>query len=156
MTFVPRPEIDVGLLQTGPGVVSAPGPTYNDPNFGLPNDQGQPEVDIALLPGVPGQRGPAGPAGEDGPAGPAGPTGPTGPTGPAGADGVDGVDGGSFSYTPADARTVWEISHNLGYQPNVSVIDNVGTEYFGTVVYTNTNSLTITFSSAVYATAYLS
>jgi hypothetical protein len=150
MTVEPKPEVDVGLLQSGPGIVSAPGPTYSDPNFGVPNDQGQPEVDIALLPGVPGQRGPAGPDGDTGPAGPAGATGATGPTGPA------GVSGGSFVYTPSDARDTWGISHNLGYQPNVMVVDNVGNEYFGTVVYTNNNSLTITFTSAVYATAYLS
>lgn len=101
-------------------------------------------VDISLLPGVTGQRGPAGEDGEDGA------TGATGPQGPA------GVSGGSFEYTPADARTLYEITHNLGYRPNVMVVDSVGTEYFGTVVYTDTNSLTITFTSAVYATAYLS
>lgn len=150
MTFLPRPEVDVGLLQSGPGVVSAPGPTYNDPNFGVPNDQGQPEVDVAILPGVPGQRGPRGDEGPSGPTGATGATGSTGPQGPAGPSGQ------SFTFTPADAREVWNITHNLGYQPNVMVVDNVGTEYFGAVVYTNTNSLTITFTSAVYATAYLS
>lgn len=107
-------------------------------------------VDIALLPGVTGQRGPQGEDGDVGPAGPTGSTGPAGPQGPAGPSGQ------SFVFTPADAREVWNITHNLGYQPNVMVVDNVGTEYFGAVVYTNTNSLTITFTSAVYATAYLS
>lgn len=150
MTTIPKPEVDVGLLQSGPGVVSAPGPTYSDANFGVPNDQGQPEVDIAILPGVPGQRGPQGITGETGPAGPTGGTGPTGPQGPTGPSGQ------SFTFTPADARETWNITHNLGYQPNVMVVDNVGTEYFGAVVYTDTNSLTITFTSAVYATAYLS
>jgi hypothetical protein len=51
---------------------------------------------------------------------------------------------------------VYTITHNLGYQPHVMVVDLVGTEYLGQIVYTNTNSLTITFSTAVYATAYLS
>jgi hypothetical protein len=150
MTIPPKPEVDVGLLQTGPVVVSAPGPTYNNPNFGVPNDQGQPEVDIALLPGVPGQRGPQGAAGAVGPTGATGSTGATGATGPA------GTSGGSFVYTPADARDVYTITHNLGYQPNVMVVDSFGTEYLGQIVYTNSNSLTITFTSAVYATAYLS
>jgi hypothetical protein len=94
--------------------------------------------------------------GTPGPTGPAGAAGSTGSTGATGAPGATGASGGSFVYTPADARTLYEISHNLGYQPNVMVIDSFGTEYFGTVVYTNTNSLTITFTSAVYATAYLS
>ena len=153
MPTIPKPEVDVGLLQSGPGVVSAPGPTYSDPNFGVPNDQGQPEVDIAILPGVPGQRGPRG---VDGDTGATGATGATGPTGAVGPTGPAGTSGGSFSYTPADARTLYEITHNLGYRPNVMVVDNFGTEYFGAVVYTSTNSLTITFTTAVYATAYLS
>jgi hypothetical protein len=96
------------------------------------------EVDISLLPGVPGQRGPAGPTGA---------TGATGPQGPSGQ---------SFTYTPADARTTWIIAHNLGFNPNVTVSDSVGTEYFGQISYTNSNSLTLTFSQAVYGTAYLS
>lgn len=150
MPTIPKPEVDVGLLQSGPGVVSSPGPTYSDANFGVPNDQGQPEVDIAILPGVPGQRGPRGVEGEAGPSGPAGAAGATGATGP------QGVSGGSFVYTPADARETYTITHNLGYQPNVMVVDSFGTEYLGQIVYTNSNSLTITFTSAVYATAYLS
>jgi len=107
-------------------------------------------VDIALLPGVTGQRGPIGPTGSTGPVGPTGGTGPTGPQGPTGPSGQ------SFTFTPADARETWNITHNLGYQPNVMVVDSFGTEFYGTVLYTNTNSLTITFTSAVYATAYLS
>jgi hypothetical protein len=103
-------------------------------------------VDISLLPGVPGQRGATGPSGPTGPTGAAGPQGPTGPQGPSGQ---------SFSYTPPDARTTWTITHNLGFYPNVSVQDSFGTEYFGTVTYNNTNQVTLTFSSAVYATAYL-
>jgi len=105
------------------------------------------EVDISLLPGVPGQRGPTGPAG---PAGTPGATGPAGPQGPA------GPSGGAFTYTPQDSSTIWTITHNLGYYPNVMVADNFGTEFFGQVVYTSINSLTITFSQAVYGTAYLS
>jgi hypothetical protein len=150
MSPLPLPEKDIALLQdTTPDVVTPP-PNYTDLDFGIPNDQANQVIDITLLPGVPGQRGPAGPSGTAGPAGAAGVPGPTGPQGPAGPSGQ------SFVYTPADAREVWSITHNLGYQPNVMVVDNVGTEYFGAVVYTNTNSLTITFTSAVYATAYLS
>jgi hypothetical protein len=35
--------------------VGPTGPTFGDPNFGIPNTEAQPEVDIALLPGVPNQ-----------------------------------------------------------------------------------------------------
>ena len=149
MCPLPLPEKDVALLQdTSPDVIIPP--NYTDLNFGTPNDQANQVIDITLLPGVPGQRGPAGPDGEPGPTGATGSTGAVGPQGPA------GTSGGSFTYTPADARTLYEITHNLGYRPNVMVVDSFGTEYFGTVVYTNTSSLTITFTSAVYATAYLS
>lgn len=147
MSPLPLPEKDIALLQNTTPEVVTPGPDYTDLDFGIPNDQANQVIDITLLPGVPGQRGPTGNTGATGPTGAAGPTGPTGPT---------GTSGGSFTYTPADARTLYEITHNLGYRPNVMVVDSFGTEYFGTVVYTNSNSLTITFTSAVYATAYLS
>lgn len=115
-----------------------------------------PAVEVTVTPTTPTSSSPSTVSvytGTPGPTGPAGPTGSTGATGPAGATGASG---GSFTYTPADARTLYEITHNLGYQPNVMVVDSFGTEYFGTVVYTNSNSLTITFTAAVYATAYLS
>lgn len=137
------PEKDVSLLQQPDEVIT----NYDSNDFGIPNDQAQPEVDIALLPGVPGQRGPAGPQGIPGIPGATGPAGPAGPRGPS---------GGSFTYTPQDSSTTWTINHNLGYYPNVTVADNFGTEFFGQVAYTSTNSLTITFSQAVYGTAYLS
>jgi hypothetical protein len=147
---LPLPEKDIALLQDDTPDVVTPPPNYTDLDFGIPNDQANQVIDITLLPGVPGQRGPTGPEGEAGPTGPAGATGATGATGPA------GISGGSFVYTPADARDTWNITHNLGYQPNVMVVDNFGNEYFGTIIYTNNSSLTITFTSAVYATAYLS
>jgi hypothetical protein len=150
MSPLPLPEKDIALLQDNTPDVVTPPPNYTDLDFGIPNDQANQVIDITLLPGVPGQRGPAGPSGAAGAAGPTGATGSTGPQGPVGPSGQ------SFVYTPADARDTWNITHNLGYQPNVMVVDNVGTEYFGTVVYTNNSSLTITFTSAVYATAYLS
>lgn len=105
------------------------------------------EVDISLLPGVPGQRGPTGPSGPIGTAGPTGPTGPQGPAGPSGQ---------SYSFTPDDSQSVWNITHNLGFKPSVQVVNALGTEFFGDVVYTNNNQLTVTFSAPVYGTIYLS
>jgi len=63
---------------------------------------------------------------------------------------------GSFTYVPADARTVWSINHNLGYNPNITVLDSLGNECYGQILYNGNNSLTLTFSQAVYGTAYLS
>lgn len=86
--------------------------------------------------------------------GPAGPTGPQGPQGPQGEPGTGGT--ASFKYRPDDAQYVYTINHNLGFNPNVSVIDSSSTEYFGEVTHINVDTLTITFTKAVYATAYLS
>ena len=138
MSPLPLPEKDIALLQQYTEEVVTPPPGYTDLDFGNPNEEANQVIDITLLPGVPGQRGPAGPTGA---------TGATGPQGPSGQ---------SFTYTPADARTTWIIAHNLGFNPNVTVSDSVGTEYFGQISYTNSNSLTLTFSQAVYGTAYLS
>jgi hypothetical protein len=139
LTQVPLPPKDVALIP----VREEPYDPNDFPDNTPVLSQIDPQVDwapvdIALLPGVTGQRGPQGQPG---------PVGPTGPQGPSGQ---------SFTYTPPDARTTWTITHNLGFNPNVTVSDSVGTEYFGQISYTNSNSLILTFSQAVYGTAYLS
>jgi hypothetical protein len=139
------PEKDVALIPNR----EEPYNPNDYPTAGTPPQTVDPqidwqEVDIALLPGVPGQRGPTGPAGPHGLAGPQGPQGPAGPP------------GGSFTYTPADARDTWYIHHGLGFKPNVKIVDNFGNEYFGQITYTDNDNLVLTFSLAVYATAYLS
>jgi len=141
MSPLPLPEKDIALLQQYTEEVVTPPPGYTDLNFGTPNEEANQVIDITLLPGVPGQRGPQGDQGDQGPKGDTGPQGPSGQ---------------SFTYTPTDARATWTITHNLGFNPNVTVSDSVGTEYFGQISYTNSNSLTLTFSQAVYGTAYLS
>ena len=151
------PEKDVSLI-----------PVYDDPynpndypQAGTPPQELDPdidwqEVDINLLPGVPGQRGATGPTGPAGATGPTGPTGPAGPQGPQGPQGVPGAGFDTFTFTPPDARTQWIINHNLGYYPNVTVLDEFGTEYLGNIQYNGLNSLIITFLQSTYATAYLS
>lgn len=143
------PEKDVSLLQDGRDWVGPVG--YNDAAFALPNDQAQPEVDIALLPGVPGQRGPVGTTGQPGTNGTNGSQGPQGPQGPAGPTPTI-----SFTYTPNDSMQIWNVTHNLGFYPNVRIANAFGTEFVGEIVYNDTNSLTVTFSDYVYATMYLS
>lgn len=140
-TYPVYPEKDVNLLQQPDETILDP---VMYPDYGIPNDQAQPEVDINLLPGVPGQRGARGLPGDAGPAGPAGPIGPAGPSGQ------------SFTYTPDDSIAVWDITHNLGFYPSVRVINALGTEFFGDITYTNTDQLTVTFTAPVYGTAYLS
>ena len=50
----------------------------------------------------------------------------------------------------------WQITHNLGFYPNVTVVDSAGTIYEGEIAYTNTNSLTVSFSASFSGKAYLS
>jgi hypothetical protein len=147
---LPLPEKDIVFLQNTTPEVVTPGPDYEDLDFGIPNDQANQVIDITLLPGVPGQRGPTGAIGATGATGPAGAAGATGPTGPAGPSGQ------SYSFTPDDSQSVWNITHNLGFNPSVQVVNAIGTEFFGDVVYTNSNQLTVTFSAPVYGTIYLS
>ena len=90
------------------------------------------EIDISLLPGVPGQRGPQGPKGDK------------------------GDPGSTFSFTQNAVSSTWSITHNMGFNPNVTTVDSAGTAIEGTVTYNSANALTITFGIATSGKAYLS
>lgn len=62
----------------------------------------------------------------------------------------------SYDHTQGSASDTWVITHNLGFKPNVTVVDSAGTIYEGEITYTNTNSLTVSFSAAFSGKAYLS
>lgn len=62
----------------------------------------------------------------------------------------------SYDHTQGSASDTWVINHNLGFKPNVTVVDSAGTIYEGEITYTNTNSLTVSFSAAFSGKAYLS
>jgi hypothetical protein len=62
----------------------------------------------------------------------------------------------SFEHTQGSASDAWVINHNLGFKPNVTVVDSAGTLYEGEITYTNTNSLTVSFSASFSGKAYLS
>jgi hypothetical protein len=113
--------------------------------------------------------------GTQGVTGPQGIQGTTGTQGPSGTNGIDGatlnstddlpegttnkyftVGRVSYEHTQGSVSNSWTINHNLGFQPNVTVVDSAGTIYEGEIAYTNTNSLTVTFSSAFSGMAYLS
>ena len=139
------PEKDVALIP----VYDEPYNPNDYPTAGTPPQTVDPEidwqpVDINLLPGVPGQRGATGPAG---PAGAAGPTGPAGPQGPPGS---------SFTFTQNAVSSSWSITHNMGFNPNVTTTNSAGMNIEGEIQYTSLNSLTINFSIATSGTAYLS
>lgn len=62
----------------------------------------------------------------------------------------------SYIHTQGVSSNSWAITHNLGFYPNVTVVDSAGNIVEGEISYTNTASLTATFSTPFSGTAYLS
>ena len=62
----------------------------------------------------------------------------------------------SYEHIQDEVSKDWVIVHNLGFKPNVTVIDSAGTIYEGEIAYTNTTTLTISFSAAFSGKAFLS
>ena len=65
----------------------------------------------------------------------------------------------SFNYAyihdQSSPSTTWVITHNLGKYPSVTIVDSANSEIIGEVNYSNTNSLTLTFSAAFSGKAYI-
>lgn len=68
--------------------------------------------------------------------------------------GVVGVDK-NFVFPQSSASDTWEITHNLGKFPSVSVVDSAGSKVIGEVTYNSINKVTLTFSAAFSGNAYL-
>lgn len=118
------------------------------------------------------------PAGPQGPQGPAGTPGAPGASGPAGPGVAPGGTAGqllakasatdyatswvaspplAYRHVQASAATVWAITHNLSFRPNVAAVDSTGREMWpGAVDYPDATHVTLTFSAAVGGEAYLS
>lgn len=94
--------------------------------------------------------------GAQGVQGPNGPTGPIGPQGPQGPQGRDGQGQVSFQFTQNSPATTWTIVHNLGYNPNVAVVDSSGSEVEGDIKYLDDATVQVTFQAAFGGEAYLS
>jgi hypothetical protein len=96
-----------------------------------------------------GPQGVPGPEGEQGDQGIQGPTGPTGP---------QGIPGPVLAYVHQQnlSSTDWEITHNLGIYPQVTVQDSAGTTVEGSIEYLNVNNLVLHFDYAFSGVAYLS
>lgn len=62
----------------------------------------------------------------------------------------------AYEHIQGAVSNSWIITHNLGFKPNVTVVDSAGTIYEGEIAYTNSNSLTVSFSQAFSGKAYLS
>ena len=83
--------------------------------------------------------------------GPRGLEGPIGPTGPAGTP-----ESVSYVHNQAVSSNNWPIAHNLGWYPNITVVDSAGSIVEGHIDYDDENNITLTFSAAFSGKAYLS
>jgi len=61
----------------------------------------------------------------------------------------------TFIFTQAVAAAVWNVSHNLGKFPSISVVDTANTVVIGQYEYTDNNNVIITFSAGFAGKAYL-
>lgn len=63
----------------------------------------------------------------------------------------------SFVWSQGPASAVWDITHNLGFKPNVTIEDSAHNVIEGGIInYVDNNRLTVTFSAAFSGEAYLS
>ena len=53
------------------------------------------------------------------------------------------------------SSATWNVTHNLGKKPSVTVVDSANTVVIGEVAYVNDNSLTIVFQAGFTGKAYL-
>lgn len=89
--------------------------------------------------------------------------GPVGAQGIQGTQGIQGIQGISgltlaiaYTHLQSVSSSTWNIEHNLNFYPNVTTMDSTGAICEGEIVYTNQNSLTVTFLAAFSGVAYLS
>jgi len=62
----------------------------------------------------------------------------------------------TFRYVQATPQAIWTVTHNLGFYPNVSVVDSSGREVVGEINYIDVNTVQLTFSGAFGGEAYFS
>jgi|GEM_PF-1942216 len=61
-----------------------------------------------------------------------------------------------FVHNQPSASNTWNITHNMKFFPNVSIVDTALSKVVGEVEYLTENSLTVTFSHSFAGKAYLS
>ena len=61
----------------------------------------------------------------------------------------------TFVFTQTVAATVWNVNHNLGKFPSISVVDTANTVVTGQYEYTDNNNVILKFSAGFAGKAYL-
>lgn len=85
--------------------------------------------------------------------------GPPGPPGPAGAEGAPGTPGSApqaYTHDQQVPATVWTITHQLGYVPNVTVFNTLGDEVIGETQHPSPAQTVLIFTAAFSGRAFLS
>jgi UDP-3-O-[3-hydroxymyristoyl] glucosamine N-acyltransferase len=62
----------------------------------------------------------------------------------------------SYTHDQAVPAATWTIKHNLGYHPNVTVVDSSDRVVIGDVTYVDENTVIATFAASFGGKAYLS
>jgi len=88
--------------------------------------------------------------------GPQGEQGEQGLQGLQGEKGDKGDIGGVYEHNQLSVSNNWIVEHNLGFYPNVSIVDSAGTSVEAEIWYDNINTLEVRFGSAISGKAYLS
>lgn len=73
-----------------------------------------------------------------------------------GPKGDPGASTGTFIFEQPVPNITWNISHNLGFHPSVTVVDSGGTDVVGSITYIDEDNLYVTFNAPFGGTAYLS
>lgn len=73
-----------------------------------------------------------------------------------GGGGGPGPGGISYVHNQGAVASTWTIAHNLGWYPNVTVIDSGGLVVEGDLSYPNINTVQLQFSGGFSGVAYLS
>lgn len=61
-----------------------------------------------------------------------------------------------YVHDQPTASNTWNITHNMKFYPNVSIVDSALSKVVGEVTYVSENALTVTFSHSFAGKAYLS
>jgi len=66
-----------------------------------------------------------------------------------------GTEGYEYTFTQSAAASTWTITHNLDRFPSVTTVDSAGSIINGAITYTDSNTITVVFTSATSGKAYL-
>ena len=61
----------------------------------------------------------------------------------------------NYFHNQASVSASWNIAHNLGKKPSVTIIDSGGNQVIGDIVYVDDNNVTLNFTAAFSGTATL-